>query len=173
MLKTTVLEGQFYNQLLQKINTVERRHCSFSCYIGRATGRNRICWWIFYQIKRRLGRPKRRCEDNVKIYIKEKDIKMWTGSNWLGVQCNDGFLWTQESSVSTKGEKFLDDLRDCHLHAICPGYSHNERYFPLRLRLWRHFYATWTCPRLFVCLFTHSAAIRAHGGPSQWTVSYW
>jgi len=40
--------------------------------------------------KRPLGRPRRRCEDN--INFRRWDVRVWTGSSWLRIGKVDGHL---------------------------------------------------------------------------------
>jgi len=35
--------------------------------------------------KRPLGRPRRRWEDNIKMYLQEVGCGVWTGSSWLRI----------------------------------------------------------------------------------------
>jgi hypothetical protein len=43
--------------------------------------------------KKMLGRPRRRWEDNIKIYLRERYNGMvWTGSNWLRIGTSGGLL---------------------------------------------------------------------------------
>jgi hypothetical protein len=41
---------------------------------------------------RPLGRPGCRWEDNVRIYLREKGGKVWTGFFWLRREVNEGLL---------------------------------------------------------------------------------
>jgi len=42
--------------------------------------------------KRPLGRPTSRWEDNIKMYVQEVDVGVWTGSFWLGIGTDGGHL---------------------------------------------------------------------------------
>jgi len=42
--------------------------------------------------KRPLGRPKRRCEDNIKKDLQEMGCGVWTGSSWLRIGTGGGHL---------------------------------------------------------------------------------
>ena len=42
--------------------------------------------------KRPLGRPRRRWEDNIKMYVKEVGFGVWTGSSWLRIRLGGGQL---------------------------------------------------------------------------------
>ena len=42
--------------------------------------------------KRALGKPRRRWEENIKMYLQEVSLEAWTGSNWLGVGTGGGHL---------------------------------------------------------------------------------
>jgi hypothetical protein len=37
------------------------------------------------EVKRALGRPRHRWEDNIKIELKKWDVGVWTGSVWLRI----------------------------------------------------------------------------------------
>jgi hypothetical protein len=39
-----------------------------------------------------LGRPRCRCEDNIKMDLQEVDVEVWTESNWLRIETNCGHL---------------------------------------------------------------------------------
>ena len=44
--------------------------------------------------KRSLGRPRLRCEDNIKMDLQEVgDVGVWIGSMWLRVGTSGGHLW--------------------------------------------------------------------------------
>jgi hypothetical protein len=43
--------------------------------------------------KRPLGRPRRRCEDNIKMDLQEMGCRgLWTGSSWLKIGADGGHL---------------------------------------------------------------------------------
>ena len=42
--------------------------------------------------KRPLGRPRRRWEDNIKIYLQEVGCGVWTGLSWLRIGTGGGHL---------------------------------------------------------------------------------
>jgi hypothetical protein len=42
--------------------------------------------------KRPLGRPRRRCEDNIKMDLKKQDGVVWTGLIWFGIGSSGGLL---------------------------------------------------------------------------------
>jgi len=42
--------------------------------------------------KRRLGRPRRRWEDNIKIDLQEVGCGVWIGSSWLRIGIGGGHL---------------------------------------------------------------------------------
>jgi hypothetical protein len=42
--------------------------------------------------KRALGKPRRRWEDNIKMYLQEVGLRAWTGSNWLRIGTGGGHL---------------------------------------------------------------------------------
>jgi hypothetical protein len=42
--------------------------------------------------RRPLERPRRRWEDNIKIYLREVGWGAWTGSIWLRIGTGDGLL---------------------------------------------------------------------------------
>ena len=42
--------------------------------------------------KRPLGRPRRRWEDNIKMYFLEAGCGVWTGSSWLRIGTGGGHL---------------------------------------------------------------------------------
>jgi hypothetical protein len=42
--------------------------------------------------KRPLGRPKRRWEDNIKMYLRETGFGLWTGFVWLRIGTGGGLL---------------------------------------------------------------------------------
>ena len=44
------------------------------------------------EAKRPLGRPRRRCVDNIKVDIQEVGCVVWTGSIWLRVGTGSGNL---------------------------------------------------------------------------------
>jgi len=42
--------------------------------------------------KRPLGRPRRKWEDNIKMYVQEVGCGLWTGSSWLRIGKGGGHL---------------------------------------------------------------------------------
>jgi len=42
--------------------------------------------------KRLLGRPRLRCEDNIKVDFREWDLGAWTESSWLWIGTGGGHL---------------------------------------------------------------------------------
>jgi hypothetical protein len=44
------------------------------------------------EVKRPLGRPWRRWEDNVNMYTQEEEMGAWTGSSWLRIGEGGGNL---------------------------------------------------------------------------------
>jgi len=42
--------------------------------------------------KRKLGRPRRRWEDNIKMDFQEVGCGVWTGSSWLRIGTDGGHL---------------------------------------------------------------------------------
>jgi hypothetical protein len=42
--------------------------------------------------KRPLGRPRRRWEDNIKMYLQEVGCGIWTGLSWLRIETGGGHL---------------------------------------------------------------------------------
>jgi len=42
--------------------------------------------------KRPLGKPKRRCKDNIKMDLQEGDVGAWAGSSWLRKGTGGGHL---------------------------------------------------------------------------------
>ena len=44
------------------------------------------------EVKRPLGRPRGRWEDNIKMDIQEVDVGAWTRSTWLRIQTGGGAL---------------------------------------------------------------------------------
>jgi hypothetical protein len=44
------------------------------------------------EVKRPLGRPRRRWEDNIKIDLQEVQCGLWHGSSWLRVGTGGGHL---------------------------------------------------------------------------------
>ena len=42
--------------------------------------------------KRKLGRLRRRLEDNIKMDLQEVGCRVWTGSSWLRIGTGDGHL---------------------------------------------------------------------------------
>jgi hypothetical protein len=39
-----------------------------------------------------LGRPRRRCDDNSKMYLQEWDVGVWTRLGWLRIETDGGHL---------------------------------------------------------------------------------
>jgi len=57
-------------------------------------GERKDVYWVFMgkpEGKRPLGRPRRRCEDNIKIFRK-LEVGVWTGSSWLMTGTDGGHL---------------------------------------------------------------------------------
>jgi len=48
--------------------------------------------WEKPEGKRPLGRPRRRCENNIKMDIQEVGWGTWTGSSWLRIGTDGGQL---------------------------------------------------------------------------------
>jgi hypothetical protein len=46
------------------------------------------------EVKRPLGRPKRRWVDNIKIDLERQEGMVWTGSIWLMIETSGGLLRT-------------------------------------------------------------------------------
>ena len=44
--------------------------------------------------KRPLGRPERRCGDNIKLHSKETVSKVWNKLIWFRIETSDGFFRT-------------------------------------------------------------------------------
>jgi len=44
------------------------------------------------EVKRQLGRPRRRWEDNIKWIFRKCDVGVWTGSTWLRIWTGGGLL---------------------------------------------------------------------------------
>jgi len=42
--------------------------------------------------KRPLGRPRRRCEDILRWIFRKWNVRLWTGSSWLGTGKDGGHL---------------------------------------------------------------------------------
>jgi len=42
--------------------------------------------------ERLLGRPRRRCEDNIKMDLQKVGCGVWTGSSWLRIGTGGGHL---------------------------------------------------------------------------------
>jgi len=42
--------------------------------------------------RRLLGRPRRRWEDNIKVYVHKVGFWVWTGSSWLRIGTGGGHL---------------------------------------------------------------------------------
>ena len=42
--------------------------------------------------RRPLGKPRRRCKDNIKMDLQEGDVEVWTGSSWLRIGKGGGHL---------------------------------------------------------------------------------
>ena len=42
--------------------------------------------------RRPLGRPRRRCEYNIKMYLQEVGCAVWSGSSWLRIGTGGGHL---------------------------------------------------------------------------------
>jgi hypothetical protein len=42
--------------------------------------------------RRSFGRPRHRCEDNIKLDLQEVGCGVWTGSSWLRLGTDDGYL---------------------------------------------------------------------------------
>jgi len=42
--------------------------------------------------KRPLGKPRRRGKDNIKMYLEELGLEVWTGSSWLTIGTGGGHL---------------------------------------------------------------------------------
>jgi hypothetical protein len=40
--------------------------------------------------KRPLGRPRRRCEYNIRMDLQEVECGVWTGLGWLGIETGGG-----------------------------------------------------------------------------------
>jgi hypothetical protein len=59
--------------------------------------------------KRPLGRPRRRCEDNIKMDPQEVGWRPWTGLIWLRTGAGGEYFCEcgYEPSVSIKCEEFL------------------------------------------------------------------
>jgi hypothetical protein len=56
-------------------------------------------WRVMYRVlegkpdgKRPLGRPKIRWEGNIKAYLQEVGIEVWTGLSWLRIETGGGHL---------------------------------------------------------------------------------
>jgi len=49
-------------------------------------------WWGEPDVKRPLGRSRRRSENNVKWIFKKCDEEAWTGSSWLRIGTAGGRL---------------------------------------------------------------------------------
>jgi hypothetical protein len=45
--------------------------------------------------KRPLGRPRRRCEDNIKIDLQEVEGVVGTGCSWMRIGTGGGHLWVR------------------------------------------------------------------------------
>jgi hypothetical protein len=56
---------------------IGERRCVYMVLVGNPEG------------KRPLGRPRRRWEDNIKIYFRKWDVGVWTGSSWLRIETGD------------------------------------------------------------------------------------
>ena len=62
--------------------------------------------------KRRLGRPRRRWEDNIKMYLQEMGLGAWTGLKCLRTGTGIRHLYRgNEPSGSIKCGEFVDSLR--------------------------------------------------------------
>jgi hypothetical protein len=42
--------------------------------------------------RRPLGRPRHRCEDNIKWIFRKWDVRIWNGSSWLRIGTSGGHL---------------------------------------------------------------------------------
>jgi hypothetical protein len=42
--------------------------------------------------KRRLGRPRHRWEDNIKMIFRKSDVGVWTGLSWIRIGIGGGHL---------------------------------------------------------------------------------
>jgi hypothetical protein len=59
--------------------------------------------------KRQLGRPRRRCVDNIKMDLREReDGVMWTGSIWLRIETSGSCGHCDEPSSSIKYWEVLE-----------------------------------------------------------------
>jgi hypothetical protein len=59
--------------------------------------------------KRRLGRPRRKWEGNIKMNLQEMRLGTWTGLKWLRIETGVRQLYgCNEYSGSIKCEEFLD-----------------------------------------------------------------
>jgi hypothetical protein len=58
---------------------MRQRRCVYRVLVGKPDG------------KRPLRRPRRKWEDNIRIFRKW-DVKVWTGSNWLRIGTGGGKL---------------------------------------------------------------------------------
>ena len=50
-------------------------------------------WWGNLRGKKSLGRPRRRCEDNIKVDLQEVGWGTWTGLIWLRIGTGGGLLF--------------------------------------------------------------------------------
>jgi hypothetical protein len=49
-------------------------------------------FWCGNLMERPLGRPRCRCEDNIKMYLQELDGEVWNGLIWLRIRTSGGLL---------------------------------------------------------------------------------
>jgi len=59
---------------------LEERSSAYRVLVGKSEG------------KRPLGRPRLRCEDNIKMDLQEVGFWVWTGSSWLRIGKSGGHL---------------------------------------------------------------------------------
>jgi hypothetical protein len=76
---------------------IGERRCVYGVLVGKPEG------------KRLLGRPRRGCEDDIKMDLQEVRCVAWTGLIWLRIGTGGKFV--SESSGSIKCREFLDHLR--------------------------------------------------------------
>jgi hypothetical protein len=68
-----------FKQLFNKMFTATTK-CAYRVLVGKPEGR------------RPLGRPRRRCENNVKMEFREMGRGTWTGLIWLRIWTGGGLL---------------------------------------------------------------------------------
>jgi hypothetical protein len=77
-----------------KIWVIKSRRMRWARHVARM-GERRVAYWILVgrpEERSPLGRPRRRWEDNIKMYLQEVGWGAWTGLIWLRIGTGGGFL---------------------------------------------------------------------------------